>query len=1787
MQNSPYGQVVGSNSIVQYMKILRLLTAAFLLLLSIVPRLMGADLERHGQIINSFSTEWFSNNESKDCSNIVELGSGLNYLNEQGEWSRSRALIIPTESGFCAPYAHHKVYLNKDLNQDEAVQYEVGGVRIKNAPLCIRYYDPQTGKSKVLAQLQNTIGILTSSNIVVYPNAFLEIDASMRYTFFPSEFHADLILHEAPPPPERYGLSSSSRLELLTELSKDSTFPSQCSRVIYKENNPSIRNLFLEPDVIDEILLFSSDAIMASGRAFRMGNNDTSKSDIPVFKKLIETDGRLILIEAVQYLDAVEGLRELPLMQSNAARNTNDACYAVAFPKRRLSNAAINNREYANNAMKHGFVIDYILNPTGSGSSFTFLSKKTYYITSSFYWGGATIYNSDAVIKFANNAYLLVYGNQYFNGSKVNPTVFTSKDDNLYGETIDGSTGIPTQNAYSAIWLYYVNFNVNIRSVLIRYAKTGIKIDTNPGVPVSHSIADSVFQQAQTAISVNANTPTITLNNLIKCGVQTGYSGSYYGNGFVQDCGGDTDSDGLPDSWEMQYFGSLTAQSAMMDSDNDGMANIVEYVYNQNPTVRQRYEPIGPCSRNTGLVISEIMYHPNSGQSFVELYNSDIYTYDLKGYTIRFGNQEYVYNTDVSLNSKAYTCVSFASVPTENRAKLISPTGALLFNIEWNNKFPWPVGADGYGHSMVLRYPSMGEDNPKAWGLSARNGGSPGMPEPTNYDDSQDKYDAININEYIASGTDAVELYNSSNAGCNISGCVLQDDNNNAYTIPAGTIIGARGYLNINTLPFGLSAQNGDSIILWSPNKNKILDAVSFGPQLDGISEGRFPDGSDDWRKLATPTFGSANTSEYQPPVVINEIMFKSPWGDNYNYIELYNNTANNIDISGWKLSGVGFSFSAGVQISAGGYVVVGKDASTLINTYGNVLSAQNCFSWNANSKLSENGEMLELKNSADQTVDCVTYSSGWQGRADGGGSSLELINPQADNNRFQNWAASNEENKGSWVEMSITGNRSFAFNNYSSPNVEIIMLGEGEMLIDDVVVLGSSIDNRVSNGAFSTGMNDWTAESTHDQTFWQSAGGYSDPGCLHVKSTGRGDQVCAKVSGTLSPALGATGNGTLKARFKWLGGTPYFVMRLQYNALELEGDLMDVGTQSMPKYLGTPGTINSRMVVNSPPVVYNVKHWPVLPQANEDVIITARVQDPSVISTITVKWRIDPGQTTYYTASMNDGGDFRYYGDALAKDRIYSARIPRQPAGTMVAFYIEATESGSAGGLGRYPDCAPTEEALIRFGDALPFGNIPTYNIWCTQNNINKWSNRNKQHNTPICCTYVYNGVRVINKSGVMYGGSDYRAQTIDTPTGNLCPYQLAFPEEDRFLGANEASLEYPEQNASIVAESLAYKLAELLGLPSSYSRYVNVSINGVGQTSRNNPFTGAYGTIYEDRMRVDNSYVNTWFSNYSVGYLHKIEVWDEDMGQDFVNPTLEIFAEAGIKKKARYRWGWLNRTKNRSPHDYSQLFTLIDYVNATQNYENNVENNIDIYQWMMELAFQRMVANEDSYGYYTQHNTYIYKPDNDKWKMIPWDLDHVFHVVITGVYNNYDAPIDDYIDGPSCREPSLRKLVTYPKYKRIMARILLKGVNGPMAQTTIEPIIDRYYDALINNGINITINSISDIKQYITNRREYITEYISGIDSVFDITSNNGQSITTTQTTYDLKGTAPIAVVKICLNGVEHPVIWSYLLNTGKPNEWSITLGLALGQNTISVVGFDEAMNQVGSKTITITRQ
>ncbi len=153
----------------------------------------------------------------------------------------------------------------------------------------------------------------------------------------------------------------------------------------------------------------------------------------------------------------------------------------------------------------------------------------------------------------------------------------------------------------------------------------------------------------------------------------------------------------------------------------------------------------------------------------------------------------------------------------------------------------------------------------------------------------------------------------------------------------------------------------------------------------------------------------------YQPKafdVVINEIMADpSPEVGlpDHEFLELYNQTNNTIDLTDWMLTiGSSEKIFGPAQILPNGYLIVAhEDAETDLSAYGS-------FYGFSSFSLTNTGQTITLTDKEGNTISMVSYQDDWYKDPDkeDGGWTLEQINPNNICSQGDNWQAS-EDSKG------------------------------------------------------------------------------------------------------------------------------------------------------------------------------------------------------------------------------------------------------------------------------------------------------------------------------------------------------------------------------------------------------------------------------------------------------------------------------------------------------------------------------------------------------------------------------------------------------------------------------------------------------------------------------------------------------------------------------------------------------------------------------------------------------
>ncbi|MEI7730395.1 MAG: lamin tail domain-containing protein [Verrucomicrobiota bacterium] len=1278
-------------------------------------------------------------------------------------------------------------------------------------------------------------------------------------------------------------------------------------------------------------------------------------------------------------------------------------------------------------------------------------------------------------------------------------------------------------------------------------------------------------------------------------------------------------------------------------------------------------EPLGASSRRTGLTFSEIMYSPiaqpgtNNGLQFIEIFNSASLPEDLTGYRLS-GSVDYNFPAGTFIPGGGFLVVARYPIAVQNyygitgvlgpytnslpsgggTIRLRNAADAILLEVNYDNKTPWPLAADGVGHSLVLARPSYGENDPRAWMASDCIDGTPGR-----YDGySLDPQKSVVINEIMArpdsTNLDYIELYNRSAQPVDISGCVLSanasalllPDSTNAYRLPAATIIPGGGFLwyDRNQLGFGLS-QDGEIVYFANSNHTRILDAMAFGGQLLGISTGRTPDGADSFRILTTPTPGTNNSGPLLQSIVINEIMYKPISGNSDDqYVELYNRGSTAVNLSGWQLTdGISFTFPANSIIQPDGYLVVAKNLTNLLAHYPGTLNTFNTVG-DFSGSLAGSGEHVSLlmpdlaikTNTFGQLTTNViwvaenelTYGRGgnWGTWANGGGSSLELVDPHSDNQFAANWADSDETAKSQWTFIDYTATMGEPNSAWTNDNLHVYLLDPGECLVDEIEVYNANDPANNLLGSYGTFedvvltnvtlalsgntsfinavTNYWMNQGGYDQSTIEVGSGYDGGNCLHIRGACRGDTGPNKIkSPNFSPKAYSTNAITIRAKARWLHGWPEILLRVHGGTLEA-GARLDV-----PLDLGSPGAPNSRALPNTGPAIYQVVHAPVLPAANQNVLVTARVSDPDGISALNLMYRIDPA-TNFISVPMTDNG---LNGDAVAGDGIYTGMLPGQATNAVAAFYLQAVDGLGAASvfpkdvfptppLDRcFPNDSYSRECVVRWGELQMRGTFPTYHLWATLSSSNRWASREPRSNCGVDGTFVYNDYRVVYNATPRYSGSAFHRPNQTTGPGgsSRCDYDIGLPDYDMVMGASGISVDLPGNGSGSsgsdpvgLTEQIPHILFRKLGISYNQRRYVHLFMNG---TQRSAISAVAGNFVLEDTQRPDGDLIGEWYSGDTGGELFKLDDWFEfnDVATSFSNNDADLTRRyitvngvSNVLDTARYRYQWQKRGYGPSDSviSYTNFYRLLCAASPTSvdaapiNYPlfNSVAN---LDQWAREFSVQRVVGNFDSYGFERGKNNSLYLPAFNRVEVIPYDVDWSLgfgsRTTNQSLFNTADARIT--------------ALYNVPEFRRAYLRALQELIDLYFNNAYLDPEMDARIAVFQANNVSYDPNGITTNKVYVAGRNAYIRSQLVGLTNTFNVatplyleTNNNLITIT---------GAAPVNVRGIYINGTDYPVTWA----TNYTN-WSLNVVLNRGTNLVKIQGYDQWGNPLTNALVSL---
>lgn len=483
------------------------------------------------------------------------------------------------------------------------------------------------------------------------------------------------------------------------------------------------------------------------------------------------------------------------------------------------------------------------------------------------------------------------------------------------------------------------------------------------------------------------------------------------------------------------------------------------------------------------ISVSELNYCPatDPDDEFIELVNTGAATINLMGATFTSGVVYSFASGTLAPGDRVVICkdrskftARYGTIPNlasgtysgrfadEGETVAFSlASGAEMFRFAYKPDGAWPSRANGLGSSLEPLNPAGDLSDPANWRSSTEYLGSPGRA-------GVGPLRRIAINEVLAHTDppleDAIEFKNLTSSPIDIGGWYLSNSRANPkkFRIPSPTIVPAGGYRVIyeyqfnspfppsGTTPFTFNSANGDEAVLLSADANGTpvywMDAVSFEPSENGVSFGRYPDGTGPLVTLADLSFGSrirrldrpdlisefrtgpgaSNGLPMVGPIVFNRIQYR-PATNADEFVEILNTTEYELPLfdplypmNTWRIrDGIDYDFPAGILLRAGERAIVSSIDPAQFRTKYSIPAATRIWGPYTN-QLSNTGERIALyKPDPPQLpphpdaglvpyilVEEIHYSpdAPWPVAANGTGPALQRINPRTYGDDPANW---------------------------------------------------------------------------------------------------------------------------------------------------------------------------------------------------------------------------------------------------------------------------------------------------------------------------------------------------------------------------------------------------------------------------------------------------------------------------------------------------------------------------------------------------------------------------------------------------------------------------------------------------------------------------------------------------------------------------------------------------------------------------------------------------------------
>jgi hypothetical protein len=596
----------------------------------------------------------------------------------------------------------------------------------------------------------------------------------------------------------------------------------------------------------------------------------------------------------------------------------------------------------------------------------------------------------------------------------------------------------------------------------------------------------------------------------------------------------------------------------------------------------------------------------------------------------------------------------------------------------------------------------------------------------------------------------------------------------------------------------------------------------------------------------------------------------------------------------------------------------------------------------------------------------------------------------------------------------------------------------------------------------------------------------------------------------------------------------------------------------------GTPGRANSTASANVAPLIYSVLHDPPVPRSTNVVSISARVVDEQTAG-LTVQLFFRDHTASYYgggtpppfaSTNMLDDGE---HNDGLAGDGVYGSQLPPNPAGTVMEFYVAATDAGAQ--TRTWPAAARTQtntllqqaNAQYQVDDENYPGAMPVFRLVLTGTERAELLGITRESDAEMNATLITSdGVdtRIRHNCGVRIRGAGTRGRP--TPS-----YRLNIPTDRLWNGLSEINF-----NAQYIHAQLAGAIFSLKsGLPAAAARPVQLRVNGVNHAPAGTPPQGngdgaGFGTCLFMEP-IGGEWAALHFPDDPNGNVYRGSKYPWNANLDYLGADPQTYLTAGYTK-----------TSNQSENDWADLMALTYALNdlANPNYVSGVERNANVRLFMRYFAVCTVVDYMETSMCRGVGDDYaMYRGLKDpRFLLIPHDFDTTFG---EGDSQGIQSPFNTLwpMLNPPTSEPAMRAnyLWTFMRHPALVP--LYYGEVQRLLDTTYSPAeMSRTLEEALTGWVPGEV--IARMKGFVTNRHAYLQ---SQIPTNLTLAHNLGAPVNGY-----LRSTAP----NVTLWGRANAWATRAVKVAGQPADWSAfnaawtnTIALAPGLNRVLVQAFN----------------